>query len=229
MILPLMCTLLIFINNNPELARRLGLVSAKAQMFGTATDWQGYLALVMQAVAMGGFFFFCIIIAWVFGREFADGTLKDLLPVPVPRSSILLAKFIVVAVWSLLLALVVLAASLFSGRLIALGGCSMAVLLQGSLRLVLVTMMTVLVVVPFALAASAGRGYLLPLGMAIIALVLANVAAVAGWGEYFPWAIPGLYAQDMPLLPVSYLIVGLTGLLGMVATYIWWVTADQSR
>ena len=58
MIMPVMSTFLIFINNNPQVSRKLGLISAKAEMFGSATDWQGYLSLVTQTVAVGGFFLF---------------------------------------------------------------------------------------------------------------------------------------------------------------------------
>jgi ABC-2 type transport system permease protein len=57
-----------------------------------------------------------------------------------------------------------------------------------------------------------GRGYLLPIGMAILTLILANLAAALGLAPYFPWAIPGLYAQgEGSLAPVSYLIVVLVG------------------
>ncbi len=60
--------------------------------------------------------------------------------------------------------------------------------------------------------------------------VLANVVAIAGWGEYFPWAVPGLYSQPTVVLPAaSYWIVLLAGLAGLVATYLWWKFADQSR
>ena len=37
-------------------------------------------------IAAGGFILFVLIISWVFGREFADHTVKDLLAVPVHRS-----------------------------------------------------------------------------------------------------------------------------------------------
>jgi hypothetical protein len=42
--------------------------------------------------------------------------------------------------------------------------------------------------------------------------------------------VPGIYAQGKTaLLPISYWIAILTGLAGMVATYLWWKYADQSR
>lgn len=73
---------------------------------------------------------------------------------------------------------------------------------------------------PFGFFASVGRGYLPPMGAAFLALLMANVVSYAGWGEYFPWAIPGLYGKGKSTLaPVSFLIVILTGLLGVIATY----------
>jgi hypothetical protein len=86
------------------------------------------------------------------------------------------------------------------------------------------------VATPFAFFASVGRGYLLPLGVALLMAMMTNLVALAGWGEYFPWAVPGLYAQGKSALtPLSYWIVVLTGLAGMIATYIWWKFADQNH
>jgi hypothetical protein len=42
--------------------------------------------------------------------------------------------------------------------------------------------------------------------------------------------VPGLFAQGKsPLPPISFVIVVLTGLAGMLATYLWWKYADQNR
>ena len=79
-------------------------------------------------------------------------------------------------------------------------------ILQGSALVVVTACLVIVVVLPFAFFASVGRGYLLPIGVAILALMMANLVAVAGWGEYFPWAVPGLYAQGKTALaPISYL------------------------
>ncbi len=115
--MPLGISFLIFVSRNPEISRKLGLVSAKANLMAySATSWPAYLSLFGQMIAAGGFFFFCLIVSWVFGREFADGTLKDLLAVPVPRSSILLAKFVVSAAWSVGLSLAIIAPQPGHGR-----------------------------------------------------------------------------------------------------------------
>jgi ABC-2 type transport system permease protein len=229
--MPLGIAFLIFLAKNPELSEKLGLVSAKANLIAySATDWPTYLGLVGQIIAAGGFFLFIFAISWVFGREFADGTLKDMLAVPISRLTILLAKFIVVAVWSATLTMVILILSLVVGALIKLPGGSTGAILQGSALVAITACLVVPVVLPFALFASVGRGYLLPMGVAILSLIMANLVVVLGLGEYFPWAVPMLYAQGKSYLaPISYWIVFFTSLAGMIATYLWWMRADQSR
>jgi len=229
--MPLGIAFLIFVATHPEISGRLGLVGAKANLMAyAATNWPTYLALLAQMIAAGGFFLFCLIICWVFGREFADGTLKDLLAVPVQRASILLAKFSVAGVWSVALTLVIFGVGLVMGAIIGLPQGSPGALLQGSALVAITACLTIAVVMPFAFFASVGRGYLLPIGIAILALMMANLVGVLGWGAYFPWAVPGLFAQGKGYVtPISYPIALLTGLAGMIGTYLWWKYADQSR
>ena len=229
--MPFGIAFLIFVSKNPEISQKLGLVSPKANLIAySATDWPSYLGLTGMIIAAGGFFLFVLAVSWVFGREFADGTLKDMLAVPVQRSSILLAKFIVVAIWFAALTIVILIVSLVMGAIIKLQGGSISVILQGSALVAITACLAIVVVMPFALFASIWRGYLLPIGAAFLTLMMTNLVAIAGWGEYFPWAVPGLYAQGKSsLAPISYWIVFLTGLAGMIATYLWWKYADQSR
>jgi ABC-2 type transport system permease protein len=229
--MPLGIGFLMFVSKNPQISQKLGLVSAKADLMAyAATDWATYLGMFGQLIAAGGFILFILIISWTFGREFVDGTLKDMLAVPVQRSSILLAKFILVTVWSATLTIIIFAAGLVMGAIIKLPGGSIAVLLQGSELVMITACLAIAVVPPFALFASLGRGYLLPVGLAVLTMMATNLVAILGWGEFFPWAVPGLYAQGKTALaPASYWIVILTALAGMLATYLWWMRADQSR
>ena len=90
-------------------------------------------------------------------------------------------------------------------------------------------MMSILLVLPFGFFASLGRGTLLPIGIALLALILGNLSMTLGWGEYFPWAIPGVYLQEVHLPLFSYIIVLLTGMAGVAGTTLWWKYADQNR
>jgi ABC-2 type transport system permease protein len=233
LMLPLASAVFMFIYKDPELARSIGLISAKANLVGCSADWPFYLSMFAQGIAIGGLLLFSLVESWVFGREFSDGTLKDLLAVPVARSTIVLAKFIVVALWSTLLTLAIYVIGLLLGGLIGLAQGTGGVLLHGSASLAIAAGLVMIDVIPVAFFASVGRGYLLPMGIMLLILALANVIALLGWGSYFPWSVPGLYAgagaEGAGLEAVSYGIVILTGLAGVIGTYLWWKYADQSR
>ena len=229
--MPLGIAFLIFVSKNPEFFQKLGVVSAKANLVAyAATDWSTYLGFSGQVIAAGEFFLLVLAISWIFGREFVDGTLKDMLAVPVSRWNILLAKFILLLAWSVLISLVIFIASLLMGFVLRLSGGSSSVILQGSQLVALTSCLVIGVVLPFALFASVSRGYLLPIGLAVLAVMMANLIVVLGQGEYFPWAVPMLYAQGKSALSsLSYWIVLLTCLAGIFCTYLWWMFADQNR
>lgn len=229
--MPLGIAFLIFVARNPDVSRKLGLISAKANLMAYAgTDWTAYLGFFGQLLAVGGFFLFVLAASWLFGREFVDGTVKDMLAVPVSRANILLAKFLVFVVWSLGLCLIMVVFGFLTGVLIGLPGNSPAVIADGLRVSLVAAVLAILVVLPFALFASMGRGYLLPVSLAVLIVMLTNIVALAGWGDYFPWAVPAFYAQGKTALgPASFWIVILTGLAGVVATLAWWNSADQNR
>lgn len=229
--LPVVVALMIIISKNPEISRKLGVISAKADLIGlAATEWPGFLTLIAQMLATAGFFMFIVILSWMFGREFADGTAKDLMAVPVPRLTIILGKFIIYIGWALAMSLLILGGSLLMGSMIDLPGGSTDVLQKGIILNLVTTVLVILCVVPFALLASAGRGYLLPMIMAILTMIVANVALVFGWGDLFPWSIPGLYSQGTGMVGTTGIwVVIITGFIGWFSTDLWWKRADQNR
>ncbi len=223
---------LMFIYKYPAFARSIGLISSKASLAGGVASWPYYLGLLSQAIGIVGILVFSLVESWVFGREFVDGTLKDLLAVPVARANILLAKFLVVVLWSLLLTVALFLVSLLLGVVIGLSQGTMQTFWHGIATLVVAACLVIIDVFPFAFFASMGRGYLLPMGVTLLVLVLGNVFAIAGWGTYFPWAVPALYAEFTgkgDLGAASYLLVLLTGLAGLAGTYLWWKYVDQNR
>lgn len=152
-----------------------------------------------------------------------------MLAVPVQRSSIVLAKFITVTAWCAVMAIMMLVFGLIMGAIIQLSGGSMSVILDGSGVALITVCLIIADVLPFAFFASVGRGYMLPMALAVLTLMMANIMMVVGRAEYFPWAIPVLYAQgESSLTPFSYGIVFGTSVVGMVATYVWWKYADQN-
>jgi len=233
-IAPLVGGLLMIILKDPEAARSMGLISTKAQMLAGVADWPTYFNVLAQAVAVGGAILFAIITIWVFGREFSDRTAKELLALPTSRETIISAKFVVIALWTFVLSLFIFGLGLVVGKLVVIPGWSMG-LLQTSFVDVLGTALLVIAMLPMvAFAASIGRGYMPPFGWTIFTVVMAQVAVITGWGDWFPWSVPALFSGAIgpraeQLGIHSYVIVILFSIIGLVATYYWWRNADQTR
>jgi ABC-2 type transport system permease protein len=230
---PLMMSLMMVVLKNPELGRRLGLIALKAQLTIGAVDWPTYLQLTGFLFA-GGILVLGVVQAFVFGREYAEGTAKNLLTLPVGRAAIVAAKLVVSAVWFLGMAVLLYAETLALGLLIDLSGFSTALLaatLRRAVRLVLEVLL--LSSVP-AWIAVAARGYLAPLGFSILLLMVGDLFAHTGWGPWVPWSIPLLSAgaggADAPVPGMGSLLV-LIGVFaaGFAATYLHLDRVDNTQ
>jgi ABC-2 type transport system permease protein len=228
-LIPLAGGFFMVVIKDPDLARRVGLISAKAHIMMGAADWPTYLNFLTIALSAAGLLFFSFIVTWVFGREYSDRTVKDLLALPTSRSSIVCAKFIVIAIWTALLSILMMIVGFAVGMLLILPPIEMQVYLQSAITLLVTAFLTIILVTPVAYFASAGHGYLPPLAYALFTMALAQFVGIAGWGEFFPWAIPAMFAQGQNLSMISYLIVILTSLTGLGATFAWWRLADQTH
>lgn len=225
--------LFMFILADPDRARRLGLLGAKAQLSGGAADWPGYFALLAQTIAVGGALIFGVLLVWIFGREFSDRTAKDLLALPTPRTAIVGAKFVVTGVWSLLLSVEVYLLGLGIGALLQLPNWSAAAAWSGLGRLIATGVMTWLLVTVLALAASVARGYLAAVGVMFVMLFCAQVVAALGYGHVFPWSVPSVYSglagPGMPTVgPFGFTLVAVVAAAAVATTVWWWRDADQS-
>jgi ABC-2 type transport system permease protein len=236
-LITLICGLFMYILEDPERARSLGLLGAKAQLFGGSADWSSFISLMLVMVSVGGLVVFGLIFIWVFGREFSDKTIYDLLSLPTSRVTIVLAKIITAVYWSLALVVLAFLLMLATGTALQLPGGSAATILDGLKTLLVTGCLTVLLCIPFGLAASMARGYLPAVGFIFLIIVLDQVIDRLGYGPYFPWDVPALYsgaaealtgAATTPLGPISYILVGLVSIISIVATSAWWQYADQT-
>lgn len=233
-VIALIASLFMFISQNPDRARALGLLGAKAQLATVRTDWTGHFALLGQIIAVGGMFVFGILTIWMFGREFADRTVKDLLALPTSRTAIVTAKLAVITGWSLVLTVYMFVLALVGGSLLGLPGWSAGMALSAFLRLLATAAMTIALTTTLALAASVGRGYLAAFGALVLLVVCAQVVVTLGYGLYFPWSVPALYSglagpQTPTVGPLSIAgVIGVSG-LSIAVTIGWWRNADQTH
>ena len=231
---PLMDGLFMFIMKDPERAREMGLLSVKAQLAMSTADWVTFFSVLTQAIAVGGTIVFSIVTAWVFGREFSDRTAKDLMALPTSRENIVTAKLIVISAWVLATTVWVYIVGLLVGSLIVIPGWTNQLAWQSFLDVIVTAAMTLLLMPPVAFIASLGRGYLPPLGWAVLTIFLSQIVAATGWGDWFPWSVPALYSgvigpRAEQLGIHSYILLLLAGVTGLALTLRWWRSADQTR
>lgn len=221
-----------FILKNPDFARRYRLIAVKASIAGEA-NWPSFLWMLTQGTAIAGMIGFGFLASWIFGREYSDRTLKDLLALPASRSSIVGAKFLAMGVWCVLLALLVFVLGLLTGGIVGLEGWDPEMIRLGTWTYVSTSALTILLVTCVAFFASVGRGFLPALGFVVLSVLLAQVVTVLGHGAYFPWAVPALHSgaagpEAARMGPVSYFTVVGASLAGLLGTFAWWRFADQT-
>ena len=229
----LMIGLLMLVSKHPEIAGKSVVINTKASLIGKA-DWPTYLNLLIQMVLTIGSIGSGIVAIWVFGREYTDRVVKDLLALPVARHIFVLSKFIVVVIWSILLLLLLLITALIAGLLVNLDGWSPAGMGNFFISYLVSAFLTVLLCSPVALIACLSRGYLLAVAFVVLTLIMSQFvyAAMPSIIIYFPWAIPALFSgvtgKDMPQPGlISYLVLILTSMAGLLGTAAFWRYADQ--
>jgi ABC-2 type transport system permease protein len=231
---PLAMALFMWIVREPGRAAQLGLLGTKANLSGLEATWAAYAAALTLIVGVGGMLLLSFIVAYVFGREYSDGTAKNLLALPIGRHWFVLAKLAVAAVWWFALAVAVVAEGIVVGLALGLPGFS-AALVVGIVRdSLLAAAISYLLVPVVAWITTVGRGYMPPLAFAIAMMALGNIFGKTGWAEWFPWSIVpsliGMVGQATQTLPAgSYVVLAFTFVAGIVATIMQLRYADNAQ
>jgi ABC-2 type transport system permease protein len=230
-VIPMMFGLMMFIKKYPELASS-SLFLSKAKMIEGDSSWQTYFGLFAQMISGAGMVVFGFAASWIFGREYSDRTIKDLLALPVPRQAMVAGKLIVLSLWSVILFLTGTAVAILIGLLLELSGWSLSYLVRCMGVFSISTLLDVSLCMLTAFIASWARGYLAPVGFVFVTMILANFFSMLGYGSIYPWGIPMMFAMkgvEGVAVPVhSFIIVAVTSAIGVIALLLWWRYADQN-
>ena len=154
---------------NAQVVAQLGPLAA-------TEGWDRYLGVAAQITAAGTLLGFGVVLSWMVGREFADGTIAGLFALPVSRPAVALAKLAVHLLWAVFVAAVLAAVLLVVGAILRLGPVDGA----GLVRQFVLTVLTAGLSVPAAWAATLGRGLLPGIALTIGTVAVTQVAVVAG-------------------------------------------------
>ena len=201
------------------------------------TDWGAFMRGGPQLMASWyGILLFGMAAAYLFGREYGEGTAKEMLTLPLRREYFFVAKMIVLAAWVLGLALLSLAAQAGYAAVLGLDGFSWAeaaICVTISLKVALLTYATLPWV---ALLAMVGRGYLAPMVYSALAAFFGVALAEAGWSRWFPWSM-SLSVTGVtlfPAVPMPTLVFGSWALMALVfvtgsAATVWYGDRADAR
>jgi ABC-2 type transport system permease protein len=229
----IMLGLLMLVAKHPEIAENSAIISTKASLISNA-DWPTYLALLLQMGLVLGSLGSGIVAIWIFGREYSDRVIKDILALPVSRFNIVLSKSVLILSWSILLMIILFALGIITGLLVRLDGWSDQLFHKTLMTYCLSSFLTIMLFTPVTLVTSMSRGYLLPVGFIILIMIITQLIGVGLTfiTPYFPWIIPaiisGIAGPTNPEANIfSWIILGITVLLGFTGTAAWWQYADQ--
>lgn len=229
----IMMGLLMFLSMHPEIASRSSTINMKTSFLG-GSDWNAYYDLLIQIILTVGVIGSGIITSWDFGREFSDRAIKDILALPVHRSTIVISKLIILFAWSIVLSVIVLVAAVFTGLAVRIPGWTAGELFPFLKMYMVCAMLNALLITPVAFVASAGRGYMLPISFVILIMILTQILFVGlpGLSFWFPWALPALFSgvagEAIPSPGFfSYFLYIITVLAGLFGTIAWWRFADH--
>ncbi|MGA2975066.1 MAG: ABC transporter permease [Spirochaetia bacterium] len=220
---------------NPGMAKSVGLLGQKANfaLGGQPADWPTFLSFIVEMGAIGGLIVCSLIVAYVFGREYTEGTAKNMLALPISRSIFVIAKIIISAVWFAALTVWLIGETYLVGSILGITGLTTALFTAAAAKLLVLALMSLCCAALVAWIAVETRGYFAPLGFAIFTLVLANVFVHTGWGPWVPWSIVGLYSgaagPEAALGWGSFAVIAATFLIGAVLTIRHEIYADNGQ
>jgi ABC-type transport system involved in multi-copper enzyme maturation permease subunit len=231
---PLGIALFMWIVREPGRAAQLGLLGTKADLSGISATWPSFLSMMTLIVGVGGLLLLAFIVAYVFGREYAEGTAKNMLALPVGREWFVVAKLVVAAVWWLILVVAVLVEALVIGLALGLPGFSAGLAASAVGNALLAAGIAYLLVPVVAWITILGRGYMPPLAFAIATLGLGDLFTHTGWAPWFPYSIVplliGMVGKPVASLPLGSLVVlALTFAAGVTAAILQVRHADNTQ
>jgi len=221
---------------NPDAARGLGLLGKKADILasGISADWSGLFTLLTEMSVMGGMILCSIIVSYVFGREYAEGTAKNMLALPNRRSDFVLAKLAVAASWYALLTAFLFAEGLLSGALLGLGAPPAAAAAKAAADMLIAAILVTALQPLVALATVGSGGYLAPFGYTIATLILGNLMVRTEWARWCPWSIVALLSgmtgpRQANVVLGSALVMAATFAIGLAGTIAHQERADNCQ
>lgn len=176
----------------------LGIKTGNPQLIAKAgpaatLDWAGLLLAADQVISAAVLLGFGMVLSWIFGREFTDGTINGLFGLPTSRAEIVGAKFVVYLIWCLIVSAALTLGLLLLGVTFGYGMPP----ITGLWKITGLSFFSALVALPVAWLTTLSRSVFAGIGTTIGLVVTAQVGALVGVGSWLPTVAPALWALSL--------------------------------
>ncbi|KZE80789.1 bacitracin ABC transporter permease [Paenibacillus elgii] len=204
----------------------LALLNMKSKKPETPIEFEvAFMNTNMYVILLVGTLLYGVITAYLFHREYAEDTLKNLLTIPVSRVSLIVSKLILLFLWIMVLTLTIWLLTLILGLIGQFEGLTVALLFQSLKQFVIGGALLFLLCTPTMLITFLFKNYV-PTIIFTAMITMANV--VLSESEYkalFPWSASYVIANGdfIPQYPpaFSYAVILAASLIGLAATIIY--------
>jgi ABC-2 type transport system permease protein len=151
-------------------------------------SWELYLGDILKTFSALLIIGFTFTTCWIFGREYTDKTINDLLVKPVSKLYIAVSKFIAIFLWNSLLSVIMFTVVILIGTYLGLIGGSAALILHYFLVFMATSLLTMFVSTVSSFMANVTKGYLAPIGLIFLIVIIVNVVENVGLSAYIRWS-----------------------------------------
>jgi len=187
----------------------------------------------MYMSAMFAVLIFAIIISYLFGREYNEHTLKTMLTIPISRGKFLMSKYVMFLVWIVILTVITSVSTLIFGFAAGLEGFTLNLFAESFFELLYANVLLFLTFSPFVFL-SLFITNMVPAMVGGAALSLVNLMVYGqNWAPFVPWVCPyliasGEIAEYATSISVSYGVILVTFVIGLVISYVYFTKKDVS-
>ncbi|GEM_PF-2994533 len=204
------------------------------QLFKDSITWEAFLIQSISFIAVFiGILLFSLTATYVFGREYTENTIKTLFTIPLSRESIIIAKLVILLLWSLTLVLFAFLITIPMGFIIRASDLSLTLMINSLIQYLIVGLMLYALLPIVSLVTMLTRGYIPAMALAGIMTMIGLILLNSDFSIYFPWSIPGIYTiqltQGEYLPSSSYMIMAGTFLISSIANLTYVRLADIDK
>ena len=174
---------------------------------------------------------FTIMISYLFGREYNEHTLKNILTIPISRKKFLTSKYLMLLVWIIILTIITSISTLIFGFIAGLDGLTLKLFIDSFIQLLYANVLLFLTFSPFVFV-SLFITNMVPAMVGGATLTLINILIYGqNWAPYIPWVCPYLIASGeiktyTTSIITSYSLILTTFAIGVIISYIYFNKKD---